>query len=213
MSYSFISDVYPKWKDNNKTTCLESMTAGIDLYENFETSNELPKMPQPQSTSMSGVVPPPNDVKGLLTESFTDYNLPLKTNNGSGPQPFDTDGDYFKLLSEDWYEDTARYQANARSPFQPKDYAEEDQVTNSSTSSNSECIGVAQHLDGCKECRTRLEHIFRKLLGKAKETKKKIVSSSLSANLIDVMLLVGIGIFVIFLLDGFVKLGRFLKSN
>ena len=213
MSYSFLSDVFPTWKGGDARTgngSLRDLASGIDLYENFDVAptSQL-EMPKPQSTSLSGVLPPQD--KGLLSESFNDYTLPLETQTGGpGPQPFDTDGDYFKILSEDWEKDTARYQAQARSPFQPKDYAEEgpNDDHGAQPAHGEGCMGVAKHLDGCEECRSRLEHIFRKILHKTGDVKKRMASSNLSSNLIDVMLLVGIGVFVIFVLDAFVKLGR-----
>ena len=220
MSYSFLSDVFPTWKKEHANP-LRDMASGIDLYENFDAApSSVPTMPQPMSTSLSGVVGPPERDNGLLSESFTDYNLPLETQTGgAGPKPFDSDDDYFKILSEDWLKDTRRYQAQARSPFQPKDYAEEepgDDLNNHNLPQQPKqhCMNVAKHLDGCEECRTSLERIFGKLLHKGKETKRKLMSSNLNltTSLMDVMLLVGIGVFVIFVLDAFVKLGRYLKT-
>ena len=215
MSYSFLSDVFPTWKGGNASTQnpLRDMAAGIDLYEDFDASPTKDiKMPQPQSTSLAGVVPPPD--QDLLMESFKDYNLPLETQvGGSGPKPFDSDEDYFKILSEDWLKTTRDWQAQARSPFQPKDYAEEDQPTDARAATKG-CMDVAKHLDGCEECRSRLEHIFRKLLGISKEHKPAQKNpSDFTSSLMDVMLLVGIGVFVIFILDAFVKLGRYLRSD
>jgi hypothetical protein len=218
MSYSFLTDVFPKWNHNNQgdvagtigNTSLRDMAAGIDIYENFESTPAI-QMPKPQSTSLAGVVTvavAPED-GDLLKESFTDYNLPLETKGGPGPQPFDSEDDYFKILSEDWHRDTARYQAQARSPFQSKDYAEETQIGANRAGSNA-CMGVAKHLDGCKECKTRLEHIFRKLLGSGK-TKNR--SDQTTNQLLNVLLMVGIGVFVIFVLDAFVKLGRYLARE
>lgn len=217
MSYSFLSDVFPTWKGGNAETTgngsLRDLAAGIDIYENFETAPSTPQMPKPHSTTMHGgttVAPPDQD---LLTESFSDYTLPLETNKGPGPKPFDAEDDYFKLLSEDWYQDTARYQAQARSPFQPKDYAEEGPGGGHAANADHDCMNVAKHLDRCEECRTRLERIFSKLLGKVKKTKQAVVSTGLAGSLVDIMLLVGIGVFVIFVLDAFVKLGRYLTSD
>lgn len=219
MSYSFLTDVFPTWKNGGvDANPLRDMASGIDLYENFDSapSSTNIEMPKPHSSSLAGVVGPPSSDKGLLAESFTNYNLPLETQTGGpGPRPFDTDDDYFKILSEDWLKDTRNWQAQARSPFQPKDYAEEDQreAAAATIKGGQGCMNVAKHLDGCEECRTRLEHIFFKLLKKGKETKKKVLSSNLTSSLVDVMLLVGIGIIVIFVLDGFVKLGRYLTSD
>jgi hypothetical protein len=217
MAYSFLADVFPTWKGGDAQP-LRDMASGIDLYENFDAAPSKPEMPKPMSTSLAGIVGPPEEDKGLLAESFTDYNLPLETQTGGpGPRPFDTDDDYFKILSEDWLKDTRKWQAQARSPFQPKDYAEEDQREAAAHQDDHTkgCMNVAKHLDGCEECRTRLEHIFTKLLSKGKEVKHNAnaLSSSLSSSLMDVILLVGIGVFVIFVLDAFVKLGRYLTSD
>lgn len=224
MSYSFLADVFPTWKsgDAERTAngSLRDLAAGIDIYENFETSpsSATPKMPQPHSTTMHGGTTVALGDQDLLTESFGDYTFPLENQRGPGPKAFDADDDYFKLLSDEWLEDTTRYQAQARSPFQPKDYAEEEQQSSSSSSHPHKkgCMDVAKHLDQCEECRTRLENIFRKLLHRAGETKRAVVqatSSKLGGSLIDVLLLVGIGVFVIFVLDAFVKLGRYLTAD
>jgi len=215
MSYSFLSDVFPTWK-GGEAQPLRDMASGIDLYENFDAAPAA-AFPQPMSTSLAGVVGPPDQDKGLLAESFTDYNLPLETQTGGpGPNPFDSEDDYFKILSEDWLKDTRRYQAQARLPFQPKDYAEEDPGDHPEghpEGHQAGCMNVAKHLDGCEECRTKLERIFTKLLHKGKEVKRKMMSSNLTTSLVDVMLLVGIGVFVIFVLDAFVKLGRYLTAD
>lgn len=219
MSYSFLTDVFPTWKDGGGS--LSDLTSGLDLYENFEAAAAAavtpPKMPKPvHPTNSSSIIEPD---KGLMKESFAD-GFPLETQRGPGPKPFDETDDYFKLLSEDWYQDTARYQAQARSPFEPKglapafeskEYAEEEQPLATAEAKRG-CMNVAQHLDGCKECRSRLEHIFRKITGGAAQQVKSGLQKG-GSSLLDIMMLVGIGIFVIFVLDAFVRLGRYLTSD
>ncbi len=207
MSYSFLSDAYPNWKEEKRVADSSS------LYENFEASTEI-KMPQPPKNhptpkqQASGVSD--ND---LLTESFTDYNLPLETTN-RGPQPFDTTSDYFKILSNDWNKDVSRYQANARVPFGPKIYpetngGEEEQLGQSSP----DCMRIAHHIDQCKMCRNRLQDIFQKLFSDKEQPKRQQQpQQNTFSTLADILLLVGIGLFVIFVLDGFVKLGRYIRS-
>ena len=179
MSYSFLTDVFPSWSH---------AAGGIDLHESFEA-------------------PPPPPKKPAADEDLMEpFGFPLENQRGPGPKAYDhDDGDYFKLLSEDWIKDTSRYQAQARSPFQPKQYAEEDPGP---VPNNKGCNSVAKHLDDCAECRIKLEHIFRKLL--LSKTPTTPPPSPPQTSMTDMMLLVGIGIFIIFLMDALIKLGKYL---
>jgi hypothetical protein len=69
------------------------------------------------------------------------------------------------------------------------------------------CMSVAKHIDECAACRTRLEQIFLKLFKPTNEVKK---TGSLLGNIGDLLIIIGIGFLVIFILHGFVKLGRLL---
>lgn len=208
MSYSFLSDVFPNWKDPSLESATMNKGAG-SLYENFEVG-EI-KMPQPPKNYPT---PKQQAEKDLLTESFTDYNLPLETNRGPGPQPFDSTSDYFKILTNDWNKTVSKYQADARIPFGPKDYSAEEEQLGHSQNNTDSCINIAKHIDQCVGCRKRLEDIFRKLFADTTTTPSTIKSQKddLFSRLADVLLLVGIGLFVIFVLDGFVKLGRYFRS-
>lgn len=212
MSYSFLSDAFPSWQSATKDQKGEGT-----LFENFEADAAVavaaakPQIPKnhPTPRQQASSVHPDKD---LLTESFTDYNLPLETNRGPGPQPFDSTSDYFKLLSNDWNKDMAKYQATARLPFGPKDYSGEE-----AQHAGGGCMNIAKHIDQCADCRKRLEGIFRKLFmppatPTTTTTANKKQNADLFSNLADVLLLVGIGLFVIFILDGFVKLGRYFRS-
>lgn len=217
MSYSFLSDAFPSWKEFGASGAAASCSG---LYETFEGAQDL-QMPKPpanppsmkQRSRDSHHVDVETDTD-LLSESFTDYNLPTKPTPGQ-PQPFDStmfSDDYYKLLANDWKTDVASYQAQARGPFGPKDYSEEPQLTAATTSEG--CMSVAKHLDHCKDCRKRLEDIFSRLLGGGSASKKRMVSPSGSIfdSMKDVLILLAIGLFVIFVLDGFVRLGRYLKT-
>lgn len=193
MSYSFLTDVYPSWKDE------KHMDLATTLHENF------------------------NDIKPSRKEVRADRDLkneaPLDTNRGPGPQPFDSTSEYMKIISGDWNKDMDKYQAQAREPHiegfasaNGPEYLEEDQLSNSHIGDG--CMNVAKHIDECKECRTRLEVIFRKyLVGSVnpEESKKTVEKRTMLNDMTDMILLVCIGLFIIFILDGFVRLGKYLR--
>ena len=208
MSYSFLEDVFPAWKEQGK----KDIAAGVDLYEDFDASSTNP-MPQPSSEGVHGILAPPKD---LLNESFTDYNLPLEKTS-SGPQPFDgIEDDYFQLLSENWTKTTGDYQAAARIPFSNvggnNNYVEESPIDRSATTATESCMDVAKHLDYCKDCKSRLEHIFKKLMDTSTASSTHVAASATTTTTQDIILLVAIGVFIIFVLDAFVRLGRYLAK-
>lgn len=197
MSFSFLDDAYPGWKNEQKCANEGNLSDVFSLYEDFDSS---PKMPQPRGDVKPGS-PSVYDGKpdaDLRIETFKDYNLPLETaTRGPGPKPYDSDDDYFKILSSDWERDVARYQANARDPFLPKDYSEESPRSEGKANANAGCVDVAHHLDDCKACRHRLEDIFRKVFERPSPTAKKNQDGGLG----EWIMLIVIGMLIIFALD------------
>jgi len=205
MSYSFLSDAFPTWKEK---TALDVASA-VDLYENFESSSDAKPQPLASPSGRSANKASDMDLR-------TDH--PLDTNRGPGPQPFDSTSDYFKILSSNWEKDTNRYQSQARAPFgmeefagtnASSDYLEEEQLGGEA---NKGCMSVAKHIDECASCRNRLEQIFHKLFARQNAPPPRPKQKNLLSDMGDLLILVGIGLFIIFILHGFVKLGRFLRS-
>jgi hypothetical protein len=203
MSYSFLSDAFPTWKEKSAL----DVASAVDLYENFDATASPPR------------TPPATSHKDKATDMDLRTDHPLDTNRGPGPQPFDSTSDYFKILSNNWEKVTNKYQSQARAPFGMEEFA----GTNSSTDfleeeqlgheSQKGCMSVAKHIDDCASCRNRLEQIFRKLLSPSSAaTNVQPKQKNILSDMGDLLILVGIGLFVIFILHGFVKLGRFLRS-
>lgn len=200
MSFSFLDDAYPGWKNEQKCANEGNLSDVFSLYEDFDGADTSLKMPQPRKNLEPGSASvydgkPDAD---LRIETFKDYNLPLETaSRGPGPKPYDSDDDYFKILSSDWERDVARYQATARDPFLPKDYSEEGQIDGKGRD-HSDCVNVAHHLDDCKTCRHRLEDIFRKVFEKpAPKNRADDGSDSLG----EWIMLIVIGMLIILALD------------
>ena len=161
-------------------------SASITLREDFNVPISTPTAVKSNSQDTD-----------LLAENFTDYNLPIKKTKDT-PQPFDHTSDYFKLVTADW---DAKEQEKHVSPAKPQ--------------TGTGCMQVADHLDQCADCRMRLEQIFRKLLGKPLqipivETSKQQHLGKTSGSL-DLILLLLMGIFIVFVLDAIVKLTKYFK--
>ena len=183
MMYSFISDAFPTWKDKE-----ENQTK---LYENFSS-------------------PDPTEIQKDM-DLKVDY--PLQTQKGSGPHPFDSSSDYMKILSGNWENTMNQYQSSARAPFQMEEFAptlaskttnflEEEQL-GSMKEKRLNCLRVADHLEQCNECKQRIEQIFQKVLARPVPV--------IQPNMLSLLLLLLLGILIIFVLDGFVKLGRYFR--
>lgn len=175
--FCFLSDAFPEYDTKQD----EKKHQG--LFEDF-TGNAIASA---QKAS--------NDDSDLLAEKFTDYNLPM-TPTKDVPQPFDqTSADYFKILNSNW-----------DSPNEADHLAPRPAAPPQASSASTECLNVAKHLDNCSACRTRLEHIFRKMYA------NKPVTSNAAPWYLDLALLLLIGIFIVFVLDAFVRLGRYLRK-
>jgi hypothetical protein len=202
MAYSFLSDAFPSWK--------EKAPSSTGLYEDFESKNVEKTLSTTQKKDL--------DLR-------VDY--PLQTNRGSGPQPFDMATDYYKLITGNWEKDMAQHAANARAPFEMEhfsnngassgggataltsEYQEEEQLTRDT----SDCMGAAKHIDQCSACKQRIEQVFRNMFTREINQAKagEIPKKSFWGDAAELLLLVVVGLFVIFVLDGFVRLGRYLR--
>jgi hypothetical protein len=185
MSFSFLSDAYPDYK-------AEAPTARNGLYEDFGVA---PKQHQIRKQPM-------NDNDLLLQENFSGGAV---TNQNTKPDAFDSNSDYFKILSADW---------ESAKPT-PK-----EAPLSLASPATTGCMDVATHLDKCETCRVRLETIFRKLLAKpiappaptAIPQSTNWLASLNSGGYLEIVLLLLLGIFIVFVLDAFVRLGRYLKK-
>lgn len=156
------------------------------LYEDFGSFS-----PQASATIPKKAV---SDDSDLLAENFTGYNLPYKDAKGY-PRAFDASDDYFRLVHEVNKSSDPLFEE----PVKPVDESHQNAET--------QCMDVAKHIDSCQECRIRLETIFRKLLKKppVEDKKEKRQTSS------DMLMLLIFGIFIVFVLDIFVRLGQYFK--
>lgn len=161
-----------------------------DAFPTYDNSQDSPttSLYEDFSSVAPGEPARSGEDSDLLAEKFTDYNLPL-TPSKDTPQPFDhTSADYLKIIKADW-DDT---------------HLVKPQKT---TKHHDDCLNVAKHLDECSTCRSRLENIFRKLY-----QKPETPVNSPAPWYIDIVLLLLIGIFIVFVLDAFVRLGRYLRK-
>lgn len=179
MSFSFLTDAFPNYKAEQPSA------THANLHENFGTISSVTKK---------------SDDSDLRVENFTDYNLPVKK-HANVPEAFDASGvssDYFKILAADW--DSAEAQPT-KPPTQLKD-----------ATKKTGCMDVANHIDSCSECRIRLESIFRNLLAKPLAPGAAAVVTAPkndSKPYLEITLLILLGIFIVFVLDAFVRLGRY----
>ena len=134
-----------------------------------------------------------------------------RTPKTSTPEAFDASSDYFKILASKW-------EPTPPSPKKP-------------SSSHQGCMSVAEHLDQCSDCRARLEQIFRRLLDKpivpivpiapvaTVPTVPTVLTppthsvQSTQSVYLEITLLVLLGIFIVFVLDAFVRLGKYFKTR
>lgn len=163
--------------------------AATSLYEDFE----------PTKKNVPATVDPADNDLLMMPEK--------KKSTNTIPEAFDASSDYYKILASKW---------------EPAKSEEEVQLQLQQQHSSGGCMNVAQHLDQCSDCRARLEQIFRKLLSKPlavvppRQDEMVIVKSSSSSSsswLLEITLLLLLGVFIVFVLDAFVRLGKYFKSR
>ena len=87
-----------------------------------------------------------------------------------------------------------------------EDY-EEDQVMESfDNDSDSDCGHLIEHLSKCSKCKLYLEKHFGK-----QGSIQKYINKKREDQLLDIAIYVATGIFILFLLDIFVRLGKFVN--
>lgn len=188
MSFSFLSDAFPEYKASGASVA----TA---LYEDFGSfSSPVAKKQQEDSD--------------LLVENFSDYNLPIKDTRGV-PKAFDASDDYFRLINAvNGGSDNPMVGVQQVREQAPSAGIPSAGIPSAGDSKEIGCMDVAAHLDHCEECKQRLEVIFRRLVSTQEPPQKKQENNSVTTDLI---LLIVLGIFIVFVLDIFVRLGKYLK--
>lgn len=170
------------------------LSDAFPTYNNSQDTSVKSTLYEDFTVSPVSPVSPSAEDSDLLAEKFTDYNLPLVSSKDT-PQPFDhSSEDYLKIISSNWEDKTHL--------AQPK----------KDTDNNNECLSIAKHLDQCSNCRLRLENIFRKLYQKDEKKTSTLNSAPWAPWYLDIVLLLLIGIFIVFVLDAFVRLGRYLRK-
>lgn len=170
-----------------------------DAYPGYKSENSGPKLFEDFGVvgNKNNKVSYPGD-SDLLLQEPTPQEPKQKAN--SVPAAFDSSSDYFKILASEWVEE----KPNATEHFE-----------GATNKNKTGCMDVALHLDNCKECRSRLEQIFRKLLKNPVENERelKVHKKEPLTWLLDIVLLFCLGIFIVFVLDSFVRLGRYFTKR
>lgn len=157
-----------------------------------------------------------------LIMNHDEFNVPL---HFEAPEAKDPGmDDYYKLINSQYDIDTIK---SYQYPFQDTNYAEELQFNHLYTQECHKTFPnkVKYHLKKCKHCRTRMKQwlqefgdiaediteiprqINNDLIEPVKHNLKQMVPSQFR-EYIDLIFFVAIGIFLIFILDTFVRLGR-----
>jgi hypothetical protein len=156
-----------------------------------------------------------------LLQEGDEFNMPMKFES---PEAIDPGmDDYYKLINSEFDKDTLN---SYRYPYQDTNYAEEIQFTEDN---NKKCQAslpnrAKYHLQKCKQCRLRLKawlEEFGEILSEAKEIPNDIKSDIMNTkdkvkqlipshlrSIVDLIFFVAIGLFLIFVLDTFVRLGK-----
>lgn len=149
-----------------------------------------------------------------LMLNHDEFNIPLNAYKAPTPDPgLD---DYYNLINNSQYDNN---------PFQDNNYAEELQLNNyTKECDNAFPRRVKFHLKKCVHCRKRLKEWLEELDGLGSTTQmastmnKKIINTTERdiksvfpvqfRGYIDLIFFVALGIFLIFVLDTFVRLGK-----
>jgi hypothetical protein len=196
-SFSFLSDAFPNYSATD---------SGKGLFEDF-TSPQVPQGPQgPQvPTQQKKVTPPPEDHDLLMKD--LDHRVIQSNTTNKVPEAFDASSDYFKILASKW-EPAPKEQNVPNGPNGP----------NRTKEHSIGCMNVAEHIDKCTECRVRLEQIFRKLFAAPLKPPTQVIVEPQPPKrdtpvYLEMALLLLLGIFIVFVLDAFVRLGKYFKTR
>lgn len=188
-SFSFLSDAFPNYAVTKD---------GKELFEDFSAPKAIHT---PKSASFED-----ND---LLMKDLDHHNNKRSTPTASVktvPEAFDASSDYFKILASKW---------------EPQKVDTTAAVVQQSNQTG--CMDVAEHIDKCSDCRARLEQIFRRLLERPialPVAAAPVVTPTLAVVekpalpvYVEITLLILLGIFIVFVLDAFVRLGKYFKAR
>ncbi len=196
---SFLSSasVAPDWlKSKERKSSPQRAPSGYSL-DQFKPNTPRPKEKQS----------PDND----LLLDYDEFNVPMYYDS---PSPADHSADeYYKLIDSQ-----SRSQVSHVEHFDG-DYAEEVQYSQDFT---RDCDRSRKHLKKCKKCRKALRELLDELDGGASnvitkvndavvEPAKNEIKQLFPAHLrgyIDLIFFIAIGVFLIFVLDSFVRLGK-----
>ena len=160
-----------------------------------------------------------------LRVDYDEFNLPL---HWDAPQGVDTmDDDYYRLINES---NEGVGPGDIYETFKSPDYAEENQFSNTFTQECAQAFPthVQYHLKKCIECRKRIRKLLNDFnddfnVQTNKQTNEKTNENVIENNtdkikkflpkgpFIDLLVFIAFGVFVIFILDAFVRLGKSLK--
>ena len=169
-------------------------------------------------TGTSGTGGTSDEDEDLLLD-HDEFNIPLHL---EAPEAIDPGmDDYYKLVNSQFDSDTIN---SYRFPFQDTNYAEEVQFDNLN---NRECnkvfpAKVKRHLKKCKYCRKKMKNWLqefgeliedtiidgpKKAIEPVKEGVKQLFPVQFRGY-VDLIFFIALGIFLIFVLDTFVRLGK-----
>jgi hypothetical protein len=171
---------------------------------------------------------PPEDDSDLLID-HDEFNIPYHI---EAPEPTEPGlDDYYKLIDSQYNMDTIHSYHHPRSAHD--DYSEEIQYNELYSKACHSAFPfpskIKKHLKKCKHCRSRMkgwleelgeissdisndvrkihDNVTKEIIEPAKNTIKELVPSQFRGY-IDLIFFIALGIFLIFVLDTFVKLGK-----
>jgi len=202
--------MYENFEDSPQNSGERTPIRPVKSVENFQA--ELAKPKYREKKRKSEQMKPESD----LMVQYNEFNVPLRPHSGrdqsepmpSGIEPFD---DYFQLIDDqfasaeptDWFR-------------QDKTYAEETQL------GHNDCDIVRMHIKRCRGCRNRLRRLLKQYEEEDEfEEQPKIENfepvlqptPGLYTQYLDIFFFVAAGIFLIYILDMFLRLGRKLGRN
>lgn len=140
--------------------------------------------------------------RDLMGTTYNEFNVPLKTAKNTVPQGFMSDrhsalDDYYRLMDDS---EDGEIQYKVEKPPKKLGLSKKDA---------SLCAKLLEHVQECKLCRAQLiAELQLEELAKTEEDE-----NASDVNVMDIILFIAAGIFLIFIFDGFIRLGKLLGGG